>query len=474
MAHAAEYDHVVFVSIDTMRSDVIAANPLKLWPLKYPGLRAPRTPILDDLAGRGAFFPNTITAAPYTAAAHGSILTGQFPIRHGLHEFYNGRLRSPTVFTYGRRAGRRTVMNVDFPIILGPQLGYTQDIDTYLTENDGDFIDAVVGAETSVALAHFGSVHLPYGFHNLRLGGEAYRRKVTELEQMLPDELPPLVEQLVESYRDAEETDLLLRYKRAVNHFYADGQYDVLFQLYLDGVEHFLASRFSSFVEQLTERVAKTGKRMLMVLFADHGHEFDENSYGHFNSMNEGVLRVPLMIIGPDIEPGTYLNRIRTVDIAPTVMELAGIPVPTTGVFDGSSLAGTVRGKEPQPEDRPALAEAYTSDTREFVEYQQRQLRGESPGPLKHVLVGQAAYLDERKLTRITRRYRPAFAGIDEVDDNRVDRFDEQRVPHEDPQADPTDLRQLLDDYRAALQPAVPVDADDSIRQGLRDLGYTV
>ncbi|MFI7215865.1 sulfatase-like hydrolase/transferase [Micromonospora maritima] len=474
MAHAGDYDHVVFVSIDTMRSDVMAANPMPLWPLRYPGLRAPRTPVLDDLAGRGAYFPNMITAAPYTAAAHGSILTGQFPIRHGLHEFYNGRLRSPTVFTYGRRVGRRTVMNVDFPIILGPQLGYTQDIDTYLTERDDDFVDAVVSADSTVALAHFGGVHLPYGFHNLRFGGDAYRRKVAELEEMLPADVPPLTDQLVESFRDAEDTDLLLRYKRAVNHFYAQGSYDLLFQLYLDGVEHFLASRFEPFLEKLTERVARTGKRMLLVLFADHGHEFDAHSYGHFNSMNEGVLRVPLMVVGPDVAPGTFVNRIRTVDIAPTVMELAGIPVPSTGVFDGASLAATVRGKEPAPEDRPALAEAYTSDTREFVAYQQRQLRGEPPGPLKHVLVGQAAYLDQRKLTRVTRRYQPGFAGIDEVDISRVERFDDRRVPHEDPAADPTDLRQLLEDYRAALQPPVPVSADDTVRQQLRALGYTV
>lgn len=474
MPQSAAYDHVVFVSIDTMRSDVMGANPMKLWPAKYPGLRAPRTTVLDDLAGRGAYFPNTITAAPYTAAAHGSIFTGQFPLRHGLHEFYNGRLRSPTVFTYGRRTGRRTVMNVDFPIILGPQLGYTQDIDTYLTEQDTEFIDAVTASESTVALAHFGGVHLPYGFHNLRFGGDAYRRKVAELEEMLPQDVPSLTDQLVESYRDAEDTDLLLRYKRAVNYFYGSGSYDVLFQLYLDGVEHFLTTRLEPFLQQLTDRVARTGKRMLLVVFADHGHEFDDMSYGHFNSMAEGVLRVPLMIIGPDVEPGRYLNRVRTVDITPTVTELAGIPTPGAGVFDGISLAATVRGKEPPPADLPALAEAYTSDTREFVAYQQRQLRGEAPGPLKHVLVGQAVYLGDRKLTRIPKRYTAGFAGIDDVDITRVERFGDDRVPRLDPAAEDADLRQLLDDYRAVLQPPVAVPADESIRRQLRDLGYSV
>jgi hypothetical protein len=474
MAKASPYDHVVFVSIDTMRSDVIAANPYQLWPGKYPGCRPPATTVLDDLVGRGAFFPNTITAAPYTAAAHGSLFTGQFPLRHGLHEFYNGRLRSPTVFTYGRRAGRRTALNVEFPIILGPQLGYTQDIDTYLVEQAEEFIDAVVAADSTVACAHFGGVHLPYGFHNLRFGGDAYRAKVAELEELLPDDLPPLADQLVESYRDEEDTDLLLRYKRAVNHLYATGQYDTLFQLYLDGVEHFLTTRLEPFLAQLTDRVAASGKRMLLVVFADHGHEFDADSYGHFNSMSEGVLRVPLIVVGPDVTPGLHPGRIRTVDVAPTVMELAGIPVPEVGVLDGVSHAAVVRGESRLDGDLPALVEAYTSDTREFVAYQRRQLAGERPGPLRHVLVGQAAYTGRRRLVRIVNRYAPGFAGIEPVDVTRVERFDQALRPVPDPADAGADLLAMLDDYRAARQPSVDIPVDECVRGQLRALGYSV
>ena len=119
------YDHVVFVSVDTMRSDAIATHPFPLWPSKYPTVRGVKTGVLDELARGGVFFPNMVSAPPYTAASHGAIFTGQYPLHNGLHEFYNGSLRSPSVFTYGKRAGRRTVMKVDFPIILGPELGFS-------------------------------------------------------------------------------------------------------------------------------------------------------------------------------------------------------------------------------------------------------------------------------------------------------------------------------------------------------------
>jgi hypothetical protein len=463
-----QFDHVIFISIDTMRSDVVAATPDKLWPAKYPGLRQPRTDVLDDLARSGTFLPNTITAAPYTAAAHGSIFTGQYPLHSGVHEFYNGQLRSPSVFAYGRRAGRRTILKVDFPIILGPQLGFTRDIDVYLVEKDDEFIDAVVAAESTVACAHFGGVHQPYGFHNLHFGGDAYRETVARLEAQLPAGLPEQADQLVESYRDDVDTDLLLRYKRAVNHLYAEGHHDTLFQLYLDGVEHFLRTRFEPFLAKLTAGIAATGRRALLVVFADHGHEFDERSFGHFNSMS-GRAAGPRHDLrsGP---PGTHCDcphrrpRSDSAGAADPVTAAAGLM---------ASLAATVRDGTPPGGDRPALAEAYTSDAGEFVAYQRRQLRGEQPGPLRHVLVGQAAYLGDRRVVRIPNRYTANFAAIEPTDQTWVETFDEHLVPRVDPAAD-RPLLAMLAGYHTGRRPRVDVPVDESVRSQLRALGYSI
>lgn len=457
-----------------MRSDVISANPFKLWPHDYPGTRAASTDVLDLLAGQGAFFPNVITAAPYTAAAHGAVLTGQFPLHNGVHEFYNGSLASPSLFTYGRRAGRRTIMKVDFPIILGPELGMTRDVELYLPEDDEAFIEAVAAADTSVCLAHFGGVHIPYGFHNLRFGGDSYRAKVAELEEALPVGDLPFIDRLTESPRDREDTDLLLRYKRAVIYLYAEKRYADLFQLYMDGVDFFLRHRFQPFIERLRERVAESGRRMLLVLFADHGEVFDEYTCGHFNSMAEGVLRVPVVIVGDGIAPAVYPRRVRTIDIAPTVLDLAGIPGPATGVFDGRSLAPVARGAERAGEDAPALAEAYVSDLGEFIEFQQQQLRGDTPGPLRHVLVGQAAYLGRRRLVSQRLRYDYSAGSGVPVARQWAEVFDGELVPRRDDKAAITDLVELLDDYRSALRPRQETQVTDDIRSQLRSLGYSI
>lgn len=469
----APYDHVVLISIDTMRSDALACNPIPLWPHKYHDIRPARTTVLDELAASGAYFPNVISAAPYTAAAHGAIFSGQYPLHNGLHEFYNGSLRAPSVFTYGRRAGRDTVLKTDFPIILGPQLGFTRDIDTYLVEEDDAFIDAVLARDSTVSCAHFGAVHSPYGFHNLAFGGDAYREKVAELTAELPPSLP-FSDLLVESYRSPEDTELLVSYKRAIAYLHAEGQYDRLFQIYLDGVQHFLESRFTAFLDRLRERMAAAGRRMLLVLFADHGEEFDERTNGHFNSMAEAVLRVPLIIVGDDVAPGVHTNRIRTVDIAPTVLELAGIPTPATGVFDGRSLASVARGTQKLQGDAPALAEAYTSELNEFVAYQQRQLTGQQPGALRHYLIGHAAYQDDRRVVRLTRQYSEWFQNIRPTEASWVEKFDESSVPRPVPDDDGADLLATLDDYRTALREPDQVSFTDEIRGQLRALGYSV
>jgi choline-sulfatase len=473
MRRISGYDHVVLVSIDTLRSDALGANPFPLWPHRYPGLRPPATQVLDELAGRGAFFPNMITAAPYTAAAHGAIFSGRYPLHNGLHEFYGGRLLSPSVFTYARRAGRRTVLNVDFPVILGPELGFTKDVDVYLTEQDEKFVDAVAASETTLACAHFGAVHVPYGFHNERFGGDAYRAKVDELEAMVPKDLG-FIDRLVESRRDDQDNELMLRYKRAVGYLHSQGEYEQLFQLYLDGVEHFLTTRFRVFVERLTERVGAAGKRLLLVIFADHGEDFDEDTNGHFNSMAEGVLRVPLIIVGDEVAPGVHGHRVRTVDIAPTVLDLAGIAADAPPDFDGVSLAAVVRGEAELTADRPAFATAYTSDLNELIDYQERRLRGEEPGPVKHVLVGQCGYLGDRRIIRVGQRYRESFTRMDPVELGWIERFDEGRVPRVDADGDPTALRAALDGYMADEATARDVQVTADIRERLRALGYSI
>ncbi len=322
---------------------------------------------------------------------------------------------------------------------------------------------------------------------------------MAELEALAPAGQPapaggpaPAPRPQPETVRDGDDRDLFERYCAALDRLHAAGEYERVFQLYLDGVERFVEDRLEPFLNRLVDAVAATGKRLLLVVFAGHGYEVDEVSRGHADSMSEGVLRVPFLVVGPDVRPGIHRQRVRTVDIAPTALELAGVPVPATGVFDGISLAAAVRGARPVPGDRSAVAECYAPDPANLAGHLRRsglagpglrgsQARSSAPagaggpaGALRHVLLGQSAYLDDRKLVRSVHRYAPGSARLDRVDLERVERFGPDLVPRVAPEADPTPLSQLLDDYRAALQPPVDVPVDDSLRGQLRSLGYRI
>src|SRR5262245_3649239 len=68
--------NILLVTIDTLRADRIGAY----------GYAAGHTPALDGLAARGVRFEQAMAHAPLTVPSHVSILTGQYPSRHGARD----------------------------------------------------------------------------------------------------------------------------------------------------------------------------------------------------------------------------------------------------------------------------------------------------------------------------------------------------------------------------------------------------
>ncbi|MCF6358779.1 MAG: sulfatase-like hydrolase/transferase, partial [Draconibacterium sp.] len=54
--------------------------------------------------------------------------------------------------------------------------------------------------------------------------------------------------------------------------------------------------------------------------------------------------RVPLFVVGPDIRPGIDKNIVLNIDMAPTILKLAGISIPEN--IHGKSIFGLLSGKE--------------------------------------------------------------------------------------------------------------------------------
>jgi len=91
----------------------------------------------------------------------------------------------------------------------------------------------------------------------------------------------------------------------------------------------------------------------LLVLTSDHGEglgDHGETLHGFF--VYQSTLAVPLLFRGPGIVPGMRLSvTARTVDLFPTILELAGVRTPPGLKLSGRSLAGALQGREELAEE---------------------------------------------------------------------------------------------------------------------------
>src|SRR5438093_10123935 len=77
--------NLLLITIDTLRADHVGAY----------GATNGTTPVLDALAASGVRFDQVQAAVPLTGPSHATILTGQYPVAHGV--------RGNVVFTLGSK-----------------------------------------------------------------------------------------------------------------------------------------------------------------------------------------------------------------------------------------------------------------------------------------------------------------------------------------------------------------------------------
>jgi arylsulfatase A-like enzyme len=326
---------VVLIVIDTLRSDHVGA---------YGDVG--RTPFFDAWAARGRLFERCISASPWTLPSFGSLFTGLLPSHHGAGAVTREGTRRffplrPGIATLAERFAEHGyatggMLNNSF---LGPHLGLDRGFGTYdvarssnetLRRADAtvvralDWVEAQAGAPFFLVI-HFFDPHMNYDapapFRGRFTGG---------LESAL--ELPVALEpgELVES--DADRRFVAEAYAEEVA--YADGALGAL----LDGLE--------------SRGVLRRG---LVAVTSDHGEElFEHGSVQHGHAMWQEILHVPLLFVGAGVRPGRESQVVSLVDVAPTLLDAAGLPALPAG--DGISLWPNLAQGEPLP-TRTVIAE---------------------------------------------------------------------------------------------------------------------
>jgi arylsulfatase A-like enzyme len=105
---------------------------------------------------------------------------------------------------------------------------------------------------------------------------------------------------------------------------------------------------------ELRTEVERLGlaQRTILLVTADHGESLGEHGiwFQHFG-VHEPTLRVPLVVWAPGrVPPGRHLRPARGIDVAPTLLALAGLP--PVAAMRGHDLFGT------PPADAPVTAQS--------------------------------------------------------------------------------------------------------------------
>jgi arylsulfatase A-like enzyme len=101
----------------------------------------------------------------------------------------------------------------------------------------------------------------------------------------------------------------------------------------------------------------------LILICSDNGPEPGAGSAGAFRGtkglLYEGGIRSPLVVWGPGftdpkkVGTANRTSHFSTIDLAPTLLEIAGVRAPATTVFDGVPLRATLLGSSDASRGRP-------------------------------------------------------------------------------------------------------------------------
>ena len=315
--------HVVLLVIDSLRADR----------LHHAGDPRPLSPGLDEFAAAGTRFTQARSAAPWTTPSVMSIFTGLHPSSHHIDQ--NDRVLDPSVPTLAERfraAGWATgaVMPA---LTLSEHFGFDRGFDQFVLEQKGH------GATTgpwSVARAldfarqrrdqpFFLYVHFWDPHYN-------YNPPLPEAARFEAGSPPPA------GGRDDVTALLWTENPLSADRLaWIEGQYAAEILFTDEQVSHLLAE---------LERLAPPEDLLVMVT-ADHGEAFQEHGWlGHTNRIYDELHHVPWIVRWPGrIAAGRVSSSpVSLVDLAPTVLDLAGVRF-GADEFEGRSRAALLTGR---------------------------------------------------------------------------------------------------------------------------------
>ena len=325
---------VILISIDTLRADAVGVY----------GNRKVQTPWMDRLAKEGVRFAKAHAHNVVTLPSHSNILSGQYPLTHTVRD--NTGFRFPadqeTLATLLKARGFATGAFVS-AFVLDSKFGLDRGFDVY--------------DDQTAAIERQGPFMVPD-----RKGKETVARAVQWIEAQGDRQFFAFVHLYDPHFPYRAEEPFGSRHRE--DPYYGeveavDAALEPLLKPILDGAR---------------------GRRTLVILTSDHGEglgEHGESTHGTF--AYETTLHVPLIFRLPGIEGREVDERVRHIDIVPSVLDALGMD--SLKGAPGTSLWPLALGGR-RSEDPPSYFESLSTSL------------NQGWAPLRGIFDGRHKYID--------------------------------------------------------------------------------
>ena len=325
--------NILFLLVDTLRVDHVGAY----------GYDRKTTPFIDSLGRRGTVFDTAIAQAPWTTPSMASIWTSRLPTDVGVGA-------KPSSKGLRHAFSRPPTGLNDEAVTLAEVLadrGYTTIAVTANSFSGERFflLQGFADTFTKRMRAHriFATALERFEARTDKEAPVFLYVHVIDVHQ--PTNPPKPYDQLFET---TDGTPHEKRHYTWTEYFDCEGLETAEFEHYkshkvalYDGALRFIDASFRKFHKDLAAR--GLSDNTIIVVASDHGEEFWEHAefqckhhidsrpksgFGHGHSMSQELLHVPLIMFGPGVPAQRYTALARNLDIAPTLLELAGVPPP--------------------------------------------------------------------------------------------------------------------------------------------------
>ena len=342
----------LLIAVDCLRADRLGCN----------GYHRDTTPFMDELASQSALFERCFAPAIPTQPSFTTLFTGQLPTTHGIVA-HRGRSQlapdAPFLPEILQQHGYATVA-VD-NLADHHQPWFARGFESYFNPREpGTYPDCFLYNRAAIdwlkyhrrepffLSIHYWDPHVPYmppaKYRNLFYDRDPTATNPGSLDRFYER---PLREGWVGDWLDRMAAEWPgAAAKQITDIEFVRSQYDAEVRCADDGVRELITALENL---GLLEDTA-------VILLGDHGEELGEHGiFFDHHGLYDSDIHVPLMIRWPkqDSAAGRFNDFVQHADLAPTILQVAGIPIPDE--MDGTSLTPLMQSETEALEERVLL-----------------------------------------------------------------------------------------------------------------------